>query len=49
MGHPAEEGAENIDAAQKSGPQGLKPYSFCDVYGTAEAVPLSKAAFFSSL
>jgi hypothetical protein len=43
------EGAETFDAAQKSRPQRLKPFSFRGIYGTAEAVPLTKTRFFSIL
>ena len=33
----------------ETGPQRLKPQSKCSNYGTAEAVPLSKAAFSQSV
>jgi hypothetical protein len=36
-------------AKQKSVPQRLKPHYERDNYGTAEAVPLSKTDFFSTL
>jgi len=34
---------------QKSVPQGLKPLYESAIYGTAEAVPLTKSAFFRRL
>jgi len=43
------EAAEKVVAKLKSVPQRLKPQSKCSTYGTAEAVPLSKTAFFSTL
>src|ERR1019366_1262832 len=34
--------AESVGAAEESGPQGLKPAASSELYGTAEAVPLTK-------
>jgi hypothetical protein len=44
----AKEGAEKAPGTPKTVPQRLKPQSKCNAYGTAEAVPLNKAAFFST-
>ena len=44
-----EEGAEKVCGTRKGRPQRLKPYCKDSAYGTAEAVPLSKADFFSIL
>jgi hypothetical protein len=43
----AEESAEKVPAKTKSVPQRLKPPCEQSTFGTAEAVPLSKADFFS--
>jgi hypothetical protein len=45
----AEEGVEKVMSQPKSVPQRLKPRCNMSVYGTAEAVPLSKTEFFSAL
>jgi hypothetical protein len=44
----AKEGAEKGGAANQNVPQGLKPHCKQNTSGTAEAVPLSKADFFST-
>ena len=43
------EGAEKVASWRKSVPQRLKPHCKCVTCGTAEAVPLSKTDFFSTL
>jgi hypothetical protein len=45
----AKEGAEKVPRAIKSVPQRLKPRCEQSTFGTAEAVPLSKTDFFSTL
>jgi hypothetical protein len=45
----AKEGAEKVPCAIKSVPQRLKPRCEQSTFGTAEAVPLSKTDFFSTL
>jgi len=45
----AEEEAEKGDAINQNVPQGLKPHCKQSTSGTAEAVPLSKTNFFSTL
>jgi hypothetical protein len=44
-----EEDAEKVPRAIKSVPQRLKPRCEQSTFGTAEAVPLSKTDFFSTL
>ena len=44
-----EAGGEKVELRTESVPPGLKPVDFAKFSGTAEAVPLSKTAFFSSL
>ena len=43
----AEEGAEKVVLQTKSVPQRLKPHCKENIYGTAEAVPLSETDFLS--
>jgi hypothetical protein len=45
----AKEGAEKVLHETKSVPQRLKPHCEQSICGTAEAVPLSKTDFFSTL